>query len=121
MEAPIVAAGQPAGENDTKKPAELLGVPTNKPEHVPLNKRRSLRVRPAEHLDKDVNGPRAPLRESSKKPKELQPKSSKMSLFNLFSKPKVEKLRGHSEQALSTSRSNADLRAAKHTVVVTSH
>jgi hypothetical protein len=119
MEAPTLNAGQPVGENDTKKPAGLLRVPTDKPEHVSLNKRRSLRVRPTEHLDKDVSAPRAPLRENSR-PKELQPKSSKMSLFNLFSKPKVEKLRGHSEQALSTSRSNFDLRAAKQPAVITS-
>jgi hypothetical protein len=118
MEAPALNAEKLAGENSTKKPAELLRVPTDKPEHVSLSKRRSLRVRPTEHLDKDVNAPRAPLREGSK-PKELQSKSSKMSLFNLFSKPKVEKLRGHSEQALSTSRSNIDLRAAKQTAIVT--
>ncbi|KAF1823523.1 uncharacterized protein K489DRAFT_409361 [Dissoconium aciculare CBS 342.82] len=118
MEAPIANAGLPTGDVNSKKPAELLRVPTDKSEPVSLNKRRSLRLRPTEQSDKEATASRAPLRENAK-PTGLQSRPSKMSLFNLFSKPKVEKLRGHSEQALTSSRSNIDLRAAKQAAVIT--
>ena len=44
---------------------------------------------------------RAPTPAYSQRPSRLQSRPSKMSLFNLFNKPKVEKLRGYAEPGLS--------------------
>jgi len=44
---------------------------------------------------------RAPTPAFSQRPSRLQSRPSKMSLFNLFNKPKVEKLRGYAEPGLS--------------------
>jgi hypothetical protein len=59
--------------------------------------RQSLRLRPAQHFE-NVE-PRSPLKEPAPRV-ETQPKPSKMSLFNLFSKPKVERQRGYTERGL---------------------
>lgn len=60
-------------------------------------KRQSLRVRPSEYLDNAE--PPLPLRQPSLS-SNVQPNPARMSLFNLFSRPKVEKQRGYAERAL---------------------
>lgn len=67
-----------------------------------LGKRKSLRLRPTEH---DYALPSTPLSEAARQPDrpDIRPRASKMSLFSLFSKPKVEKLRGYAEQGLDAS------------------
>lgn len=60
-------------------------------------RRRSNRTRPNEaFLAQDAPRTRSPLKEIGQAPG-LRQRSSKMSLFSLFSKPKVEKLRGYHE------------------------
>ncbi|GIZ36932.1 hypothetical protein CKM354_000039700 [Cercospora kikuchii] len=65
------------------------------------DKRKSLRLRPTESLDRQHAEP-LPLTNNPKTttPPDLRPRTSKMSLFHLFSKPKVEKLRGYAETGL---------------------
>lgn len=60
-------------------------------------KRQSLRLRPSQHLENAE--PPSPLRDTSL-PSISTTKSPKMSLFSLFSRPKVEKLRGYTERGL---------------------
>lgn len=64
-----------------------------------LSKRKSLRARPTDLLEQQHAIPPLPLRTRASQP-ELRPRPSKMSLFSLFSKPKVEKLRGYAESGL---------------------
>lgn len=59
--------------------------------------RQSLRLRPSEHLENA--GPPSPLRDTSL-PTEPVPTTPKMSLFNLFSRPKFEKQRGYAERGI---------------------
>lgn len=66
-----------------------------------LSKRKSLRARPTELLGHQHAAPPLPLRNGATQP-ELRPRPSKMSLFSLFSKPKVEKLHGYAESGLDT-------------------
>lgn len=78
-----------------------------------LSKRKSLRARPDELLDQQHDIPPLPLRTRASQP-ELRPRPSKMSLFSLFSKPKVEKLRGYAESGL-----DGPPRALSHSVAPT--
>lgn len=64
-----------------------------------LSKRKSLRARPNELLEQQHAVPPLPLRTRASQP-ELRSRPSKMSLFSLFSKPKVEKLRGYAEPGM---------------------
>lgn len=64
-----------------------------------LTKRKSLRLRPIDPAEEQHVVPPLPLRTYASQP-ELRPRPSKMSLFSLFSKPKVEKLRGYAEPGL---------------------
>lgn len=67
-----------------------------------LEKRKSLRLRPMQAAENQHAAPPTPLNENARQNHrpELRPRTSKMSLFSLFSKPKVEKLRGYAEQGL---------------------
>ena len=62
------------------------------------DKRQSLRIRP-EHILENAEPP-SPLNFSLKSGTSGQTSTSKMSLFNLFSKPKVERTRGYTEKGL---------------------
>ncbi|SMR45865.1 unnamed protein product [Zymoseptoria tritici ST99CH_1E4] len=64
-----------------------------------LNKRKSLRLRPTESFEQQDAAPLQPLRNPKSQPDLRSRASSKMSLFSLFSKPKVEKHRGAAELA----------------------
>lgn len=79
--------------------------------------RRSLRVRPTEILENAE--PPSPLKDFSLKSAPL-PSNSKMSLFNLFSRPKVEKARGYAEAGLETASpvQSKAANASKHSLVV---
>jgi len=73
--------------------------PLDSPRQPALHKRlegKSLRLRPTEVLDNAE--PPSPLKDASVKSVSTSTVSSKMSLFNLFSRPKVERARGHSEK-----------------------
>ena len=61
--------------------------------------RKSIRLRPSQILEDHHAEPVSPVKPLEPYPG-LQKRSSKMSLFSLFSKPKVEKARGHVEQGL---------------------
>lgn len=91
-----VSAGPPSllSINVTTVPVSPTIVPASE-------KRKSLRTRPARNFDQQ-HGPPPPLNRTmnSQPAQQLKERSSKMSLFNLFSKPKVEKLRGYAEQGL---------------------
>ncbi|TKA30160.1 hypothetical protein B0A50_02879 [Salinomyces thailandicus] len=59
-----------------------------------------MRTRPSQILKDHHAEPLSPLKQADKNSK-LQNRQSNMPLFNLFSKPKVEKSRGYAEQGLS--------------------
>ncbi|EME47603.1 hypothetical protein DOTSEDRAFT_41978 [Dothistroma septosporum NZE10] len=87
------------------------------------SKRKSLRLRPTEDSDRQhVAEPPSPLKEN--RPELRRAGSSKMSLFNLFSKPKVEKLRGYAESGFDVppvplrAMSNVDAMVSRTDVVV---
>ena len=61
-----------------------------------LSRRQSLRLRPSEVLENAE--PTSPLNLSVKSGTSSRTASSKMSLFNLFSRPKVERQRGYTER-----------------------
>lgn len=67
------------------------------------SRRKSIRTRPSQYLAKQDAPPLSPMKDSAPHPPQLQPRASKMSLFNLFSKPKVEKARGYAEPGLAAS------------------
>ena len=101
MEAPGEATlASPSDLRAAPPSASLLRAPVSYDSTPTLQKRKSLRTRPAEQLERQNT---SPLREppppppSSRARPELQSRSSKLSLFNLFSKPKVERSRGHVE------------------------
>lgn len=109
MDAPVetpLESTDHAGQSPNKLP-ELSRSQTNLHIDGPppsLKRGKSLRTRPdvvAQQQNDAV--PLPPLKDSAGRP-ELwsRTSSSKMSLFNLFSKPKVEKLRGYAEPGLET-------------------
>ncbi|KAK5131017.1 hypothetical protein LTR08_001367 [Meristemomyces frigidus] len=61
--------------------------------------RKSVRIRPLHVLENYHAEPLSPMKDSMAHP-QLQQRASKMSLFSLFSRPKVEKARGYAEQGL---------------------
>ncbi|KAI5367953.1 hypothetical protein Slin15195_G030870 [Septoria linicola] len=90
-------------------PSPVIPVPVSSAISPAVDKRKSLRLRPVEMLDRQHAVP-LPLMSDTSDPMasttslpapQLRPKTSKMSLFNLFSKPKVEKLRGYAEPGLN--------------------
>lgn len=99
------------------------------PSRPTLRKSKSLRTRPHESLAAREHHqhavPPLPLKDDSARPSHLQsdvPPRPKMSLFSLFSKPKVEKLRGYAEPGLDApsgpprALSNADGRQSRQDV-----
>ena len=95
-------------------------------DHSGIARTKTIRTRPDDILDRQDAAPRLPLKEPARYQADHQSRaSSKMSLFNLFSKPKVEKLRGHSEPGLAiprapSTKSHANL-ASKSTSNLHSH
>lgn len=80
----------------------VLPVPVSSATTPTVNKRKSLRLRPAEILNLQDADP-LPLMTApptTPAPQLRARTSAKMSLFNLFSKPKVEKLRGYAEPGM---------------------
>jgi len=74
----------------------------------PASTSRWRRARPVAPLPEQIDQARVPLADPAPKSilkptLKLEHRQSKMSLFNLFSRPKVEKLRGHHEAGLATS------------------
>ncbi|OCL02713.1 hypothetical protein AOQ84DRAFT_170555 [Glonium stellatum] len=72
----------------------------------PVSTFRWRRTRPVAPLPEQIDQVRVPLADPAlkpalKPPPKLEHRQSKMSLFNLFSRPKVEKLRGHHETGLA--------------------
>ncbi|KAK5118765.1 hypothetical protein LTR85_007971 [Meristemomyces frigidus] len=67
---------------------------------------KSLRTRPSQILENYNAQPLAPMKDPAAHP-QLQQRASKMSLFSLFSKPKVEKARGYAEQGLAVPSAHA--------------
>lgn len=66
-----------------------------------LANRKSFRTRPSQlHEREQQDAGRLPAQNVSARQHTMKPQSSTMSLFNLFSKPKVERARGYAEQGL---------------------
>ncbi|KAK4506034.1 hypothetical protein PRZ48_003999 [Zasmidium cellare] len=76
------------------------GPSASSPNH--LKRGKSLRTRPDVARQQSHGLPPTPLKESTQRPELRSRVSSKMSLFSLFSKPKVEKLRGYAEPGLES-------------------
>lgn len=76
--------------------------------------RKSLRTRPSQLLGHDHAEPLSPLTDSAlpRRPPATLPSSS-MSLFHLFSKPKVERARGYAEAGLAAPPTFADAHASR--------
>ncbi|KXS95915.1 hypothetical protein AC578_5204 [Pseudocercospora eumusae] len=100
----------PAAQSSTSLP---VSSPPAVPALVPASKpRKTLRTRPIHALERQ-HAPPPSLNHSQPPPPEQQsrPRLTNMSLFNLFSKPKVERQRGYAEpglEALSRSLSKSD-------------
>ncbi|KAF2160785.1 hypothetical protein M409DRAFT_59580 [Zasmidium cellare ATCC 36951] len=67
-----------------------------------LKRGKSLRTRPDVVRQQSHGLPPTPLKDSAQRPELRSRVSSKMPLFSLFSKPKVEKLRGYAEPGLES-------------------
>ncbi|KAK1814955.1 hypothetical protein LTR12_010653 [Friedmanniomyces endolithicus] len=94
-----------AAERDfNPSPGEVLASATSPPEAATTinirTRRRSVRSRRSQLLDHHNAQPTSPVTEPKPGP-HLQSRPSKMSLFGLFSRPKVEKARGYAEQGLT--------------------
>ncbi|KAK0856795.1 hypothetical protein LTR03_001132 [Friedmanniomyces endolithicus] len=94
-----------AAERDfSPSPGEVLASSTPSPEAATSinirTRRQSVRSRRSQLLDNHNAQPTTSLTEPRPGP-QLQPRPSKMSLFGLFSRPKVEKARGYAEQGLT--------------------
>ncbi|KAK5175563.1 uncharacterized protein LTR77_000702 [Saxophila tyrrhenica] len=74
-----------------------LNSPASSATESTRKKRQSLRLRPSQYFENAE--PPSPLRDTSLR-SESRPKAPKMSLFNLFSRPKVERQRGYAERGL---------------------
>ena len=108
------------GETDLDPPSrpnissEGTDWPLNSPTAGVVDKqanRKSLRVRPSEYLENAE--PLSPLNLSLQSPP--LPTSPKMSLFHLFSRPKVERQRGYAEKGVDVSQPQPTKQAAAST------
>ena len=77
-------------------------------------RRQSVRSRKSHLSDKHDAPPASPVKEAELRPR-LQERPSKMSLFSIFSKPKVEKARGYAEQGLQPTLNLKHANASKAT------
>jgi len=86
--------------NEPSESSNPQSTPERRSPNRSLSKRKSLRARPTDLLEQQHAIPPLPLRSHASQPELRSRPSSKMSLFSLFSKPKVEKLRGYAESGL---------------------
>ena len=78
---------------------------------------QSIRERPSQILEKQHAAPLTPVI-SCEHQHQLRQRGSKMSLFGLFSRPKVEKQRGYTEQGVALPQQQKDAAASKASLVV---